>query len=69
MKKIQFAPCENAEITVWVSSEMEKDFLECARIAADPGIEAKECEACSWLGKDIGGTCLCEMMEQRGLIK
>ena len=69
MKKLQIPICGNAELAIWVTEQMEKDFRECRKMTSEPAGEGKDCDTCSWWGKDIGNTGLCEIVEVGELLK
>ena len=54
-KEIVISPHENVKITVTVTEQMEKDFLECSRI------DGKDCDTCSWCGVEFSNVVLCEL--------
>ena len=66
---IRFTTCKNAELSVQVSEKMKEDFRQCIRGMEELNEEIKDCEACSWWGKNIGHIGLCEIMARWGTIK
>lgn len=66
---IRFTTCKNAELSVQVSEKMKEDFRQCIRGIEELNEEIKDCEACSWWGKNIGHIGLCEIMARWGTMK
>ena len=49
MKKIKLFPAPHMEVRVFVSDEMEKDFVECRRKTGKGKIpRIPNCDKCSW---------------------
>ncbi len=63
---IRFTICKNAELSVQVSEKMKEDFRQCIRGKEELNGEIKDCEVCSWWGKNIGHIGLCEIMVRWG---
>lgn len=59
MKKLQIPICGNAELTVWVTENMEKDLKECQSMVGE-----KDCDACSWWENEIGSIGLCDIVSK-----
>lgn len=69
-KEIMISPHENVKITVTITEQMEKDFLECERMAEQIGTEeCKDCDTCSWNCMRFGDTGFCEAKEMQKLLK
>ena len=49
MKKIKLFPTPHMEVRIFVSDEMEKDFMECRRKTGKGKIpRIPSCDKCSW---------------------
>lgn len=69
-KEIMIIPHENVKITITITEQMEKDFLECERMAEQIGMEeCKDCDTCSWNCMRFGDTGFCELEEMQELLK
>lgn len=69
-KEIMISPHENVKITVTITEQMEKDFLECERMADKVGTdEFKDCNTCSWNGVKFDDVCFCELEVMREPLK
>ena len=69
-KEIMISPHENVKITVTITEQMEKDLLECERMADKVGTdEFKDCNTCSWNGVKFDDVCFCELEVMRELLK
>lgn len=60
MKKIKLFPAPHMEVRVFVSDEMEKDFVECRRKTGKGKIHRiPNCDKCSWEELNVCNTCIC----------
>lgn len=60
MKKIKLFPTPHMEVRIFVSDEMEKDFMECRRKTGKGKIpRIPNCDECSWEKLNVIGTCVC----------
>lgn len=57
MKKIKLFPAPHMEVRVFVSDEMEKDFVECKH--AMKRRKLMDCNECSWKGANFYGISIC----------
>lgn len=61
MKRITIYPAPHVELRISASDEMMEDYKECARLAAEEGLDGKDCEGCSWDDAKIGCTNMCKL--------
>lgn len=60
MKKIKLFPAPHMEVRIFVSDEMEKDFMECRRKTGKGKIlRIPNCDECSWAELNVCDTCIC----------
>lgn len=69
MKKIKLFPAPHLELKVYVSDEMLKDYIACARGAEHAECEGKDCDGCSWNAVRIGDLNMCELDEMEMILK
>lgn len=56
MRKIKLFPSTHVEVRLFVSDEMERDYLECQRRLRSGDMDL-QCSKCSWIDVNISSYC------------
>lgn len=63
VKRIKLFPAPHIELRIYVSEQMQKDWIECETLAEETS-SGGECGNCSWKEVKFGDKYICEMMEK-----